>query len=258
MIYTWSKFVYGHTITADNQAICFKEPTVDNVELVATIPIGDYTLSDFALAIADAMNTEGVLTYQVFVDHQSSRLTVTANGVFSILLSTGSSSLTTYELMGFTQSADLTGQSSYSGTVISGVEYYPQFLLQSYVPPENWVDSIDVNVNKSADGRVEVIRFGVEHKIEMDIKFITNLPMDGVVIKNNPTGLEEARAFMNYISQKKKFEFFPDMNSNTFYKVILDSNEGSGKGAGFKLKELYADSLPDVYETGLLTLRVLN
>lgn len=258
MIYTWSKFTYGHTVTVDNQSICFKEPTKDNVELIAVIPVGNYTLGEYAFALADAMNSEGELTYQTSIDRSTNVITITASDVFSILISSASSSATAYEMMGFSQTSNLTGLTTYSGTHPSGVEYYPQFLLQSYVPPDHWVQSADATVNQSADGRVEIIRFGVEKKIEFDIKFITNLPMDGQVIKNNPQGLEQALDFLSYIAQKKKFEFFPDLNSEDYYKVILESIEGSSKGTGFKLRELFSQSLPDVYETGLMQLRVVN
>jgi hypothetical protein len=164
-----------------------------------------------------------------------------------------------FSLLGFVGASDLTGSASYTGNEASGETYYPQFLLQSYVPPENWIESMDATINKSADGRVEVVRFGEEQKLEFEIKFITDLPMDGLVIKNNPSGLQDARDFLSYISQKKRFEFVPDVASTSvFYKVMLDKAPGSDKGTGFKLKELYTQNLPDVYETGILQLKVVT
>jgi hypothetical protein len=141
----------------------------------------------------------------------------------------------------------------------SGSEYYPQFMLQSYVPPGNFVESVEATVNESADGRVEVVRFGTRNMIEMDIKFITNKTMDGSIIRNNPTGLADALDFFNYVSQKKKFEFVPDVTStSTYHKVILEKFPGNSNGTGFKLRELLSENLPDFYETGVMTLRVVT
>jgi hypothetical protein len=255
MIRTWSKFNYGHTIDTQNQFICFSEGAG---ELVGTIPVGNYTLGEFADAVQDAFNGAGDLTYTVTLSRATNRLTIAASGNFTILLDTGTVSATAYELMGFSQIVDLTGDDSYTGESPSGSEYFPQFYLQSYVPPENWIESVDATVNKSADGRVEVVRFGLERKMEMDIKFITNLPMDGVIIRNNPTGLARALDYLSYVSQKKKFEFIPDtLNPSTFHKVILEKAPGYDKGTGFKLRELFGQNLPDVYETGVITLRVI-
>jgi hypothetical protein len=258
MIYTWSKFNYGQTITTDNQTICFKEG-VSTTELFGVIPVGDYTLGEFAQVVSDALNDAGALTYTVSLERGNNKLTISATGTFKLLCLTGSNSRSAWEIMGFSESADRTGASSYEANSASGSEYCPQFLLQSYVPPENYVESVEATINESADGRVEVVRFGTRNFIEMDIKFITNLSMDNSVIRNNPTGLQDARDFFNYISQKKRFEFVPDLvNPNTFYKVILEKFPGDSKGTGFKLMELISENLPDIYETGVLTLRVVT
>lgn len=256
MIYSWSKFNYNQTVTALNNHICIDE---GDGELIAEIEIGNYTLSEFVDAVADALNGVGTLTYTVTVERGGNVITISASGNFSILISSGTSTSSAYALMGFNQIVDLSGDDEYMGNGACGSEYYPQFLLQSYVAPEDWVESSDSTVNESADGRVEMIRFGVERKIEMDIKFITSLVMDGAIIKNNSTGLQDARDFFGYISQKKRFEFVPDvLYPDTFYKVILEAMPGSKNGTGFKLKELFAQNLPDIYETGVLTLRVVT
>ncbi len=161
-------------------------------------------------------------------------------------------------MLGFDFSIDLVGDDSYTGNLRSGSVYRPQFQLQSYVPPDNFQESVSPVINESGDGRVEVVRFGTKNKIEMDIKFITNLPMDGLTIRNNPSGLSDALAFINYITQKKKFEFVPDVDSaDDFHKVILENTPGFSDGTGFKLKELFFEGLPDIYETGVITLRVI-
>lgn len=255
MIYTWSKFNYGHTITNENKYIPFDE---GSGELTGTLEVGNYSLGEFAQAVQDALNAEGDLSYTVTLNRGNNSLTIAADDTFSLLILTGSTTATAYELMGFSLSADKTGADTYTSNA-SGDEYYPQFWLQSYVAPENFVSSVEATINKSADGRVEVVRFGLEQKIEMDLKFITNLTMDGQVIRNNASGLQDARDFMGYITQKKKFEFVPDLaNPETYYKVILESTPDSSNGTGFKLRELFGQNLPDIYETGVITLRVVE
>lgn len=256
MIMTFSKFNYGFNITSENYIINFDE---GGPELSALLNPGSYTLGEFASEIQSALNTAGALEYTVSINRSTHKLTIAATGVFSILLSSGSNiGLSPFDIMGFTQVVDLTGLTSYTAQDRAGFEYYPQFLLQSYVPPEHFKESSDATVNETASGRVEVVRFGIVASIEMDIKFITSLTMDGKVIKNNPSGLEDALDFLSDISQKRRFEFVPDVDTpGTFYKVILDTAPGFNKGTGFKLRELFAQNLPNIYETGLLTLRVV-
>lgn len=257
MIYTRSKFSYGHTVDLLNKFISFSE---GGDELIAEIEIGDYTLGEYAQAVEDALNAAGDLTYNVTVDRLSGQLTIfTDGGNFELLIDTGNATATAYEMMGFESENDLVGATSYTGNRVSGSEYYPQFFLQSYVPPENYVESSESIVNQSADGRTEVIRFGTRRKIEMDIKFITDKLMDGEVIRNNPTGVQNARDFLGYISQKKRFEFMPNLlDGETYYPVILETFPGSANGTGFRLKELFGQNLPDYYETGVFTLRVVE
>ena len=257
MIRTWSKFNYGFQITTSNNSLDFSE---GGPQLTAVLESGDYSLGEFAEAIAVAMNTVGALDYTATLNRTTNVITISATGTFSILLATGTSIGVSFAtLAGFTQVVDLTGAATYTGAGEAGYQYYPQFLLQSYVPPEIFKKSADATINKAASGRVEVIRFGVEQFIEMDIKFITDLPMDNVVIKNNPSGLQDAIDFLDDISSKAKFEFVPDVDTpSVFYEVILESFPGFDNGAGYKLKELFAQNLPDFYETGVIKLRVVN
>lgn len=256
MIRTWSKFNYGFQIDTSNNSLNFSE---GGPELTAVLESGDYTLGEFAEIVATTLSTIGALDYTATIDRNTNIITLSASGTFSILLATGSNiGISFASLMGFSQVVDLTGAATYTGASAAGFQYYPQFLLQSYVPPEIFKQSADATVNKAASGRVEVIRFGVEQFIEMDIKFITDLPMDNVVIKNNPSGLQDAIDFLDDITSKAKFEFVPDVDTpSAFYEVILESFPGFQNGAGFKLKELFAQNLPDFYETGVIKLRVV-
>lgn len=256
MIHTWSKFNYGFDVTMDN---CFLSFSEGGEELIAEIPFGSYTIGEGIDLVATELNNVGSLQYAVAIDRSTHLVTISADGPFELLTNNGSTAANSiFPILGFS-GADKTGQSNYTASDPCGKQYYPQFKLQSYVPKEHFIESADATVNKSADGRVEVVRFGLEQKIELDIKFITNLAMDGVHIKNNPQGVEDALDFLGYISQKKRFEFVPDVDDpDTFVKVILESFPGFGKGTGFKLKELISQNLPDIYETGVFQLRVVT
>jgi hypothetical protein len=257
MIRTWSKFTFGFDVESDNKYLDFTE---DGFPQTAEIEFGNYTLGEGLSAVQSALNSSGQNTYTVTVNRSTLLVTISADDTFDLNIATGDTAANSiFGLLGFNFASDLTGLSSYTGNAPCGSFYDPQFLLQDYVPPENFKESIDATVNRSASGRVEVVRFGIEQKIEMNIRYITNNVMDNVAIKNNQSGLESALAFMSYISQKKRFEFIPDVaNLDSFYKVILESSPGFSKGTGFKLREMLSRDLPDFYETGVLQLRVVS
>ncbi len=258
MIQTWSKFNYGFDVDSENQYLDIIESGI--FPQTAATEFGNYTLGEGLRAVQDAMNTVARNAYVITVDRTTNLVTITGTEVFELPLVNGPTAASSiFYLLGFRQGADLSGSAAYTGSHPCGFAYTPQFKLQSYLPPEHFIESSDATVNKSADGRVEVVRFGLEQKMEMDIKFITNLKMDDTVIRNSQTGVADALAFLAYISQKKRFEFMPDENdSGTYYKVILESLPGFGKGTGFRLKELFGQGQPDLYETGIMQLRVVQ
>lgn len=257
MIKTFSIFYYGHNITAQNYNLPFKEGVP---ELNAQLTIGTNTLSEFVVNLQTALNAAAdTRIFTVSVNRTTRKITISADGNFSLLVNTG---LTigsgVFELAGFT-GADRTGASSYTGNLPSGFAYEPQFMLQSYVDKEAYQESAEASVNESASGNIEVVRFGINKYYEFDIKFITNIAMDGKVIKNNPNGLADAISFLKDITKRNKFEFMPDIdNRSVFDKVILDQINGSSTATGYKLRELYTQNLPDIYETGVLRVRVIG
>jgi hypothetical protein len=257
MIYSFSKFNYGLNVDTTNNKLNFSE---GGPELTVTLNSGSYTLGEFVDAIDSGLNSTGALDYNATLNRATNVVTISASGPFNLLLNSGSNiGISFAGLAGFTQTTDLTGASSYVGRSPAGFEYRPQFLLQSYVPSSIFQQSADAVVNKTASGRVEVVRFGIEKYIEMDIKFVTNLPMDGVVIKNNPNGLQSCIDFLSDISQKTRFEFVPDINApNVIEKVILESSPSYSNGTGFKLRELFSQKLPDIYDTGVIKLSVVR
>lgn len=259
MINTFSIFYFGHEITSENLNLPFSENGVD--EINATLNVGTYTLNEFAGEIQSALDNASVTrTFTVTLNRTTRKITISADGTFDLLIGTGTTfGSACFDLMGFTGSVDLTGLTTYTGDSGSGSVYEPQFKLQSYVSKDDFQESAQASVNQSASGAIEVIRFGINKYYEMEIKFITNNLMDGKVIKNNPSGLQDARLFLQDITKRNRFEFMPDIDDrNTFDKVILESIPGNRTATGYKLRELFNQNLPDIYETGIIKLRVLT
>lgn len=255
-IQTMSAFYFGHTVTPLNASIDFSE---GGSELQATLNIGDYTLEEYVLEVARALNAAGALTYTASVARATRFITIAATGTFQLLAATGTRIGTgAWDMMGFA-AVDRTGAATYAGTLGSGEQYLPQHLLERYVEPENNIDKNDAVVNESASGKVVVILFGTTQFIEMEIKFATNNVISSVQtqIEYNATGVADLRAMMDYLITKAKIEFMPDRSSrNTFYKLILEKTPQNKAGTAYKLVE--KENQFGYYETGLLVFRVVD
>jgi hypothetical protein len=252
---TWSVIYYGHTITSANYLLDFSEGFG---ELTAELRPGKYSFNDLGLEIKRALDEAGVFTYSVVINRATQSYTISATGTFSLLVTTGTHiGSSPFSLMGFT-GADRTGASTYTGET-SGSTYYPQFKLQNYVGSEDLRTSIDASINEAASGELEIVTYGLKKRVEFNLRFITNIPMDGVIVKNNPTGLEEARLLMQYLITKAPIEIMYDIaDTNTFETLILDSNTEDSKGTAYRLRELYDRGLPDIFETGVMKFRVIE
>ena len=164
-----------------------------------------------------------------------------------------------YETIGFTGSVDLTGGTSYTSDSAIGSDYVTQFPPQSYVAPGFRKEKGDASVNQTASGVIEVISFGDVQYIEADLLFITDIPMDGKVIRSNATGVQDAIDFLTFATKRGPIEFMPDKDdTSTFYQCILDRTPEDGKGTKFKLKEETGKSLPGIYRTGRLDFRIVE
>lgn len=259
LIPNFSRFYYGYKITAEpyNGFIDLDE---GSGEISVEISVGSYTFNEFVIAIQQALATQAFLNYTVVGNRETRQITISADSSFSILSNTGSHSGNgVYSLIGFETASDYSGADEYTGGLPSGFSYAPQFRLQSYISPDDWQEKAQAKVNVSASGtNVEVVNFGLARFTQFDIDFITDIAMDGVVIKSNQNGHADARAFLQYITAKNFFEFIPDENDTyTFYKVLCESTPDYQEGTGYKLKERYDEDLPGVFKTGVIKLRVL-
>ena len=251
-------FIYGFTITAENQIIDFSE---GGGALQAAVEVGAYTATDFALAVKAALDAAGANTYTVTYNRTTLKMTIAGSGAFSLLSATGAySGSGIWGLLGFTTATDKTGAATYTGTLDAGYVYRPQFWLQEYVSSDDYQQASDASVNKTATGRTEVIHYGIEKFIEMNITMITDIAQGtGSVVRTNATGVADARRFLQFATTKAPFEYVEDEDvPATFQTVILESTAENSKGTGYRLRELYDRFAPGYFESGKLKLRVIE
>jgi len=256
MISNFSCFYYGYEVTAENNTLDFNEGAG---ELVATISVGSHTATEFCQALKTALDAAGALTYTVNFNRLTRKITVSATGNFSLLKTSGDHvGASPWSLMGFTQVGDLSGAATYTGATASGDAYYPQFKLQDYVGPEDLQQAVDAVVTKSASGRPEVYKFGIEKFIEMNLMFATDIAQSGP-IQSNPTGVDDLRRFMQFLITKAPCEFMESVSDlNAYYTVMLESTQESQNGVGYRLREMYDKGLPGYFQTSKLKFRVLE
>lgn len=248
---TFSAFTYGHDIDDNSNYIDFSEDGI--TELSAVIETGSYTLETFVNACLVALNDAGSLTYTATIDRSTRKITLTGSANFDLLVTGTHSAISAFTLMGFT--SDKTGSNSYTSDIASGFYYEPQYKLQRFVDFVDKVESVQSSVNTSASGIVEVVSYGTNQFMECNITYATNITGQGA-IKNNPTGVSDLRAFMNYAIKKKPMEFIPDVDTPSVYtSCILEKTPANTNGTSFTLNELYGRGLANYFETGTLTFR---
>lgn len=254
---TKSSFFYDFDISSDEIYIDFNE---GGGELTATLDVGSYTAEGLATEIKTQMDSAGGLVYTVDFNRSTRKYTISSTSNFSILCNTGSNvSQGAYSVLGL-GAADLSGASTYTAGSVAGSIYQPQYELQNYIGPDDNQRAVDETVNVSASGKVEVVTFGTQKFIEFNMMYITDVEQpSGGPIESNTSGHANARTFMQYLKQKKEFEFMPDRDTpDTYYTVILERTPESGNGTAYKLKPMYGAGLPSYYETGMMTLRVIE
>lgn len=258
MILTYGKFYYGHSVTTTNRYLDFKEGA--GPDLVATIDAGEYSLTDFCNKVSIALNNAGALTYTVTVNRITRIITISATGAFTLLCATGTNAgQSIWSLLGF-DAVDTGSSATQVGDFASGSEWIPQYMPQDSVEFDNNQMHIDGTVKQSTDGTVEAVKFGTKKIMECNYKFITNtLQTSNSPILSDVSGVENARAFMEYAVTKADLEFIPNKNDpSVFTKCILESTAEDKDGLSFKLKEQYSQGLVGYYETGLLKFRKIE
>jgi hypothetical protein len=254
-VHTFSKFFYDFVVDADSLYISFSE---GGGEIIGEVVQSSYAPSQGLYAVASAMNNVGSQVYSITMDRLTRLVTISSTGTFTLKVNTTSVANNIFEKLGFT-GADRTGANTYTGNLPIAKVYAPQFKLQDYMPSTTNLKSIDPTVRKTADGKVEVVRFGTERFVEFSIKFATNKKMDGLVIKNNPNGLEDLIAFMDFVITKAPIEFMPaELDPNTFEILRIEKTSDDKNGMSYSLDEQYKKNLPDVYESGKLTFRLVE
>lgn len=256
-ISTFSKFYFGTEVTLTTRKIDFNE---GSGELTATLDLGVFSLTGLAAEISEKLNATGTDAYAVTFDRDTRVFTISSDGTFSLLIDTGTNSASgAYSVFGFTGSSDLSTAASHTGDSGAGSEYVTQFPPQDYVAEGFRKEKGDASVNVSASGEVEVISFGDVQFIEMNLMFITDLLMDCYVIRNNPSGVQDAIDFLTFAIKRGPIEFMPDKDTTaTFVQCILDRTPEDGKATKFKLKEETARNLPNIYRTGKLEFRIVE
>lgn len=252
-----SVFFYGHTIDENNNLINFKEGA--GAEKTAEIPVGSYTLTKFLSTIVASLNAASSLDWTGSVNRLTRVVTLTSSGTASLLFGTGSNALNSpAALLGFA-ATDLLNLTSFVGSEGSGYEYRPQFPLQNYVSKNQNKKLVNAVVTKSASGdNISVQSFGVDRMIKGNVKFITSQPTEGK-LRNNPNAVEEAQDFMDYIVEKNPIEFMEnESDPDTYDRVYLESAGMTMDGTSYELIEYVDRNLPEYFETGTLTFKVIN
>lgn len=253
---THSRFFFGYEITSANSSLDFDEGAA---ELQATLNVGSFTFTEFAVEIKRAMDDVGGQAYIVTANRSTRTITISASGNFALLLTSGTrTGSSIYGDAGFT-GADLTGTNTYEGNNTAGDGYTTQFILQDHIASEDFEESVSESINESASGNLEVVTFGDRNFVQMNFKFLTDKSQPGSVIRNRPTGIADFRVLIKFMRTKQPFEFMPDEDIvATFQKVLLETSPQSSKGTGFKLRELFDRGLPGHFDSGILKLRVIT
>lgn len=249
---TRSKFYYDFLLTNSAYEIPFDE---GSGEIIAQMNVLAYTPTGLATEIARAMTAAGDEDYSCAFDREERKFTITCiTGTFSLLGASGTAVAPALVYLGF-ETVDTAAQATHTSVNATGKVYRPQFLLQDYNRFEDWEEAAYGTRRETAEGDIEDIRFGDKSFSEMNIKYITDLyqPYNSP-IENNPTGEEDAREFLRYITNSRPFEFMPDRNDvNTFFEVILEKSQSDRTGQGYRLYENRDN--PNYKETKKLTLR---
>lgn len=257
MIFTRSAFFYGYQATFSAQYIDFNE---GSGALVATIPVGSYSISELCAQITLQMSASGALTYSCTIDRAARIITISGSGSFSLLNSTGANVGSNILLnLGFA-GIDYSSVTSVDSTSAAIEEYRPQRRLQDYIPTDDWKELVNATVNKAANGNTQVQSFGDFYFMQCNITLATNIPQgENGDIENNLNGHDELKSFMDHITNKNKIEFMPDRsNLDVFQKLLCEKTAASTDGIGYKLREKWDVGAAGYYDSGIILFKLFT
>ena len=250
-IQTRSKFYWGTLVTSENFAIDFDE---GGPEKYASLPIADYTLTEYAAAWQAALRLTGTQLYNVTFNRTTRKITVSAPNPFTLRCNTGSRNATAaWAIAGFATTSNKTGSNSYTGENPAGYEYITQLPLSQYISVEHSSVKENAAVNTTAHGITQIVHYGRGSRPKMNIRGITNkINLNMTNFYQNASGVQNALDFMEYLIDKNKVEFMPNVNDpSIFHKLFLEATPQGRNGVEFELQNMAVDW----YETGQLTFR---
>jgi len=229
-------FYYGHIVTPTSNTIRIDEGS-GNIDV--ELQVGRYSLTDYIAMVSREINAVTTQDYIVALDRKTRQVTISAASDFDLLVADIYPLNSGFPILGFNEIANLTGSNSYASDTATGRAYFPQFPLQNYIDFSANKEYLDASINKTAQGKEEVVSFGLVEYAEFDIRGITDHPMiAGSPIENNPNGVSDAKSFMDYCISKGELEFMPDREDRESYsRVLLQKTSKNSKGVGYQLAE---------------------
>jgi hypothetical protein len=244
-----SLFLYGYDITPNNSSIDFVAVSGGPI-LLATLPVGSYTLTDLCAQIKASMQAvDPARTYTVtalrnYAGGLENRITISTNGIFlSLLFNSGPRVASSVApLLGFA-AVDQTGGTSYTGSSTTGSILVSEYVGYNWLGPD-FEQKVFGALNISASGLKEAIVWQIQKFFEVEFRYE---PEAKVIAQWLP--------LWNWMIQQKPLEFTPDYTLPTsFYPCTLESTAADSKGLGFTMTEMLPE-MPFVYKTGKLKFR---
>jgi hypothetical protein len=260
MIKTQSQFWYGWEITVNNQYVDFQYAS-DLTPRLAVIPIGKYSSDELCIQLQTQIaNLGGPAIIFVTFDRIQKKFILTCSVGFTLLCNSGAHSSVggAWAVLGFSTSSDRSGSLTYTADSSSLLQWRPQFMLQGLTTPGQLRGLRDPVYAESSSGVGELSHFGEIQYIEFEAMWITDI-MGQKVIENDCYGVENANAFMQWITKKANFEFMPDRNNPAvYYQLKLETTPEDSKGLGYRLIEDYDKGRPNYFRTGKLRSRIVT
>jgi hypothetical protein len=241
---------YGIQVTTLTQNIDFQIDS-GGPQLHAVVPLGFYSTTSLALAVAAAMqavdpdnNYSCTVTRNVLGGTQN-RLTISTTGTYlDLLFSTGLNVNTSIApIIGFLP-MDYTGSTEYVGSTTTGTILMPSYIAYNYLSDLHQ-GKVFGAVNVSASGLKESVVFAIQKFIDLEFKYE---PKESLV---------NWVSFFTWAIQQRPFDFIPEITDpSTVYQVTLEKTVYDSKGLGFQMKEMLPN-FPNLYQTGALNFRII-